>query len=81
MHDVFLALKGTITSLLFDALIFLNRFGRDSRGRFGGVSLLHACGGGGDSTPGFAAGEDRGAKHQGENQQFQYVFLHNFVVL
>ncbi len=41
---------------LLDALIFLYRFGRDSRGRlrFRGVVLLNVGGGGGDSTPSLA---------------------------
>ena len=61
--------------LLFpNTLVLFYGLGRDSRGRFGGVRLLHTGGGSTNGTPGFAAGEDRGAKHQGENQQFQYVF-------
>ena len=59
---------GARSCLLLDALVLFYGLGRDSRGRLGGVRLLHTGGGGGDSTPGFARGKDSGTKHQGENQ-------------
>ena len=67
-YGLILLIGERFTYLFFHPLVLLNRFGRDSRGRFGTVAYLGAGSGSTNGTPGFAACEDRGAKHQGENQ-------------
>ena len=75
--------NSTLAILLFYTGVLLYRFGLDGRGRFRSVVLLNVSCGSGDGTPGFATTDTNGegAKHEGEKQQFRYVFLHNLSVL